>query len=144
MCTCWHSWCISLFLFLTIPNPSLVGVVDVSIFCILTNAYFGRLSFQKRKIHFYAHDHFIEYIICRFLPYVGWTTIIMTENPIVKVWSLLLFFRMTDFRKVRSSEAWTLILCVTIVLLAVYCYGHYGIALFDRKGIDILIIFRRK
>ena len=29
-------------------------------------------------------------VVCRFLPYVGWVTIIMTEKPIVKVWSLLL------------------------------------------------------
>lgn len=24
--------------------------------------------------------------LCRFLPYVGWATIIMTEKPIIKVW----------------------------------------------------------
>lgn len=28
---------------------------------------------------------FLTLIVCRFLPYVGWVTIIMTEKPIIKV-----------------------------------------------------------
>jgi hypothetical protein len=78
---------------------------------------------------------------CRFLPYVGWVTIIMTEKPIIKVW-----FLCQSSAKIKYCFMLT-ICCAydchysTIMtfpsFLAVYSYWRIGTACYNFKGLMV-------
>lgn len=59
---------------------------------ILCNLYIHAIHAKRVSFHFLDVLYFILFsLFCRFLPYVGWVTIIMTEKPIIKVclyWNL--------------------------------------------------------
>lgn len=84
--------------------------------------------------------------LCRFLPYVGWLTIIMTEKPIIKVSfhkklekihnfiELIVFFYLFSLGFLGVILFW---LFLFFNLIAVYSYRSIGIAGYHLKGLEI-------